>query len=389
MQLPLTISDGRIGKMNLKLGIPGSNSELKIENVFIRVVSLRESNATSPSEDPDQATAETDFKTQRIKDWEAKSKKYFDDIKSASWVKTYLDNFLQNAKIDVNHLVILFENREDESNPFAFRIKLDRLQIIPVDGSWVSGYTNENEHRRKLIDVDQLSLSVFFVSRIKEKDGKISKAFNNQKMFNKNLHDNDSSSQEKNYIVLPMKFQIKLTLNSAPNTDYHLLPKTDVEILMKSPIVISICKEQIETVMRCIDSFDVIMKMKANLHLRPIIRPAKHIDHSGKDWWKYAIMAVIEKNRNKVNIFSVFEKYFVVRKYISLYKRLKKFVGYTSYPGASTLVEGFDIEGSLNSAELGTDNDLARDHSIQRVGTHRAQIRGQEIRRFWHRSEAP
>lgn len=80
LQLPLIVAEGRIGKLSIKLSMPTSNSEIKIENVFVRIISLRENRNMNPKEDGDQTGTETDFKSQRIKEWEIKMKKYFDGM---------------------------------------------------------------------------------------------------------------------------------------------------------------------------------------------------------------------------------------------------------------------------------------------------------------------
>lgn len=52
------ISEGRIGKLGIKLNMPGNNSEIKIENVLIRIVTLRESKATYSREESDPTSRE-------------------------------------------------------------------------------------------------------------------------------------------------------------------------------------------------------------------------------------------------------------------------------------------------------------------------------------------
>jgi hypothetical protein len=121
-QVPLVITEGRIGKLSIKINMPSTNSEIKIENVLIRVASLRESRTNYSRDETDGINPEvlsvhqTDFKTQLIKDWEAKTKKYFEgrpksllDIKSATWIKTTVENLVENIKLDISHVVVWFQ----------------------------------------------------------------------------------------------------------------------------------------------------------------------------------------------------------------------------------------------------------------------------------------
>lgn len=52
-QLPLVITEGRIGKLSIKINMPSNNSEIKIENVLIRVSLLRESRTNYSREEAD------------------------------------------------------------------------------------------------------------------------------------------------------------------------------------------------------------------------------------------------------------------------------------------------------------------------------------------------
>jgi hypothetical protein len=226
------------------------------------------------------------------------------------------------------------------------RLKLDNLKVIPVDSNWKLAYTKESEPRRKLITVNSLSMSVYYVN---EKYRHVSKNSSKHKIskalairhFNRNIE--TEQSPDKNYILHPVRFQVKLSLNNVDNTDHLIRPEIHVGLLLKTSIVVACCKEQIETVVRFLDTMNDIAAMKTNLHLRPLYRVSADMSQESKKlwwkaWWKYIIMAVIEKNRSNINIFSAFEKYFIIRKYISLYKRLKKFVNILN-KGASTMAE--------------------------------------------------
>lgn len=228
-----------------------------------------------------------------------------------------------------------FQNKENDESPYALRMKLENLKIIPVDADWKLAYTKENEPRRKLITVSMLSFSVYYVNtkyhnvNKNTSKHKISKALA-IRHFNRNIE--TEHMPEKNYILHPIRFQVKLTLSSEDNRSNDSQPEVHLALLFKSYIVVACCKEQIETVLKFLDTMNDITAMKANLHLRPLYRVSPDMNIEAKKqwwkaWWKYIIMAVIEKNRSNINIFSAFEKYFIIRKYISLYKRLKKFVG--------------------------------------------------------------
>lgn len=215
-------------------------------------------------------------------------------------------------------------------NPFAIRLCFDNLSVVPCDSDWRQTFSKDNEVEKKLITVNNLSLSVYFMNEAsannpENKNVLISQSIKNQREFTKTV-DNYWLTQEKNYVLNPTMFTIKYTVNKSAKLDYQTTPKIELQVLFKTSIVIGICKEQIETMIRCIEAINGILKLKLNLHNRPLMRPKKENKQSFQSWWKYLISSVIEQNRTKTNVFSTFEKYFVMRKYISLYKRLKKFV---------------------------------------------------------------
>jgi hypothetical protein len=57
-QVPLVITEGRIGKLSIKINMPSNNSEIKVENVLIRVTSLRESRTNYSREEADGMSQE-------------------------------------------------------------------------------------------------------------------------------------------------------------------------------------------------------------------------------------------------------------------------------------------------------------------------------------------
>lgn len=182
-----------------------------------------------------------------------------------------------------------------------------------------------------------MSLSAYYVTDLANKHKYRSKKESLVRTLQRNsAHTNFDNDilPEKNFILHPTRFQVKLVLNNVVNTNHLLTPEVSLDFLLQSSIVVSLCKQQIETVLRFVEVISSVMVMKSNLHLRPLTRPppnVKDAKHSWwKSWWKYIIMAVIEKNRSQNSVFKSFDQYFVIRKYIKLYKRLKKFVGYCS-----------------------------------------------------------
>lgn len=243
---------------------------------------------------------------------------------------------------------------------------------MPCDADWKMTYSKDDELEKKLITVNNLSLSVYFmneggVDNPEHKHGHISQSIKNQREFTKTV-DNYWLTQEKNYVLNPTMFTVKYTKNKSTKLDYHTTPKIELSVLFKTSIVIGICKEQIETMMRCIEAINGILKLKLNLHNRPLLRPKKENKQSYQSWWKYLISSVIEQNRTKTNVFSTFEKYFVMRKYISLYKRLKKFVRWLSQSDTGTLAQGARQQGDPDAARPRSNSDLAGNHKISRMG---------------------
>ncbi len=97
---------------------------------------------------------------------------------------------------------------------------------------------------------------------------------------------------------------------------------------MYKPLIACICKEQIDTLLAFFKTIDDLMQIHKNLHIRPAvdIKSGQEYSHTRKRWWKYAIMAVIEEKKSKLDFIAAFKKYSRFKTYISYYKRQKKFV---------------------------------------------------------------
>jgi Vacuolar sorting-associated protein 13, N-terminal len=133
---------------------------------------------------------------------------------------------------------------------------------------------------------------------------------------------------ERNYVLFPFSFEICMTMRKSDQFNLKEFAKNTFDISMRNPLILSICKEQIDTILAFGNTIGDLMKLHTNQHIRPSmdIKIGKEYSHTTKRWWKYAISAVIEEKKSKLDFMSAFKKYARYKRYISYYKRQKKFV---------------------------------------------------------------
>lgn len=54
---------------------------------------------------------------------------------------------------------------------------------------------------------------------------------------------NSISMNERNYVLFPLSFEVKLTFRKAEKFNLKEVPKTSVELVLNNPIILSVCKE--------------------------------------------------------------------------------------------------------------------------------------------------
>ena len=132
------------------------------------------------------------------------------------------------------------------------------------------------------------------------------------------------------YVVRPLDLNlniktVKLIREDEMGETAHVFISGRIE----KPLILVLNKIQRQYLSSLDDHWKSLETIQNNLHLRPTF-PIKNkpvIKGLENGWFRYAIKAVIEKNRHtKLNLKSSTHKVILMRKYISLYKRKQNIV---------------------------------------------------------------
>lgn len=219
------------------------------------------------------------------------------------------------------------------------RLKIERLTIFPTNENWKPTYNKDVHEQRKKIEISGFSISLYFFTKKRKhlfKMGNFGSKKNRVKQMGQLVHTittsmiNNINLNEKNYLLSPFSFEVRLTMRKGEAFDLKKVAKMTVEVIMKNPLIITMCKEQIETLLEFSKNLNDLMKIHKNLHIRPtsdlISGDSKEAQEIRCKWWVYAITAVIQEKKSKLDFLGAFNKYSKFKRYILLYKRQKKIV---------------------------------------------------------------
>lgn len=129
---------------------------------------------------------------------------------------------------------------------------------------------------------------------------------------------------KESFLLHPIDFHLNIKfinhiLNQKLSTEAHV--KITAEILR--PIIFMMNKEQKDYLSNLDDHFKSLENIQNNLHIRPTFPLKKN----PLGWFRYSVRAIIEKNRFlKLNFQRAMHQFFLMKKYIALYKKKQNIV---------------------------------------------------------------
>ena len=127
------------------------------------------------------------------------------------------------------------------------------------------------------------------------------------------------------FLLHPIDFHLKIKFID------HILKKEELskEAHMKitaeilRPVIFMMNKEQKDYLSNLGDHFKSLETIQNNLHIRPTFPLRKN----PLGWFRYSVRAIIEKNRFlKLNFQRAMQQFFLMKKYIALYKKKQNIV---------------------------------------------------------------
>ena len=218
------------------------------------------------------------------------------------------------------------------------KLKFEELDLVSTDSNWHQKFFSNNNMQYKILSLSKLSLSLRCEKNLRRNEktkmnssrGPDSKGyFQKRAGMSSNDYDTDliyrRLREKESFLLHPIDFHLDITfLNHILNQnelskEAHMKIKADIT----RPIILMMNKEQKEYLTNMGDHFKSLETIQNNLH----IRPTYPVKKKALGWFIYSVRATIEKNRFlKLNFQRAMQQFFLMKKYISLYKKKQNIV---------------------------------------------------------------
>lgn len=127
----------------------------------------------------------------------------------------------------------------------------------------------------------------------------------------KKLRENDV------YLLFPLDLSIRIKTELDLSKDFENDPQKLVLVDVKESIILMLNKDHMRFLGALNEHLRLMNIVQKNLHLRPIEPPKRRL----KEWWKYAVRAVLEERKRQSDFSKDPGSLMKMKKYIDLYKR--------------------------------------------------------------------
>ncbi|GFX12517.1 vacuolar protein sorting-associated protein 13A [Trichonephila clavipes] len=294
LDLPIKVMSGHLGKLILKIpykNIYTSPTIATIEGLFIVVVP---NTGIKYDAEKEAKAAEAAKRAELQKLEEAKSKlteKDTKDDKKDTFTEKLVTQIIKNLQVKIRDIHLRYEdNFSDPEFPFSLGFTLHNLSFETTDEKWIPAIIQENVSIiHKLVVLD--SLSVYWNSRtdlLHKLD-----ASDREEAMKKMIATSTFMPGDVKYMLGPINSKAQLRLNSKPESDGSgfKTPKVWLNVVMEE-IAVGLSRLQYQDLIKLLESLDRMTIASLYRKYRPDVQKSGH----AKEWWKFAMTAVLEED---------------------------------------------------------------------------------------------
>ncbi|XP_053558459.1 intermembrane lipid transfer protein VPS13A isoform X2 [Bombina bombina] len=292
LDVPFKVKAGHIGKLDLK--IPWKNLytqpvEAVLDGVYLLIVPIASIKYDAEKEDK-QFMEARQRELQRIE--EAKQKvadqEKPKEEKQDTFVEKLVTQVIKNLQVKISNIHIRYEDDITNSEcPLSFGVSLQNLSLQTCDKNWNPCLHDESSKLfYKVVRLDNL----FAYWNVKS-EMYYYRSYNEAlDVLKYGVAAHNTIPEGYDFVFRPISGRAKLRMNPRSDFDFSS-PKIDLDVNLQD-IAIEFNKPQYHSVMELLESIDM---MSRNLPYRKF-RPDVPVHNHAKNWWKYAITAILEVN---------------------------------------------------------------------------------------------
>ncbi|XP_054711435.1 intermembrane lipid transfer protein Vps13-like [Uloborus diversus] len=295
LDLPIKVISGHLGKLVLKIpykNIYTSPTIAIIEGLFV-VVIPNQGIKYDAEKEAKAAQEAKQAELLRIEEAKAKAsdKGGGKEEKKDTFTEKLITQIIKNLQVKIKDIHLRYEdNFSDPKLPFSLGFTLHNLSFETTDEKWTPAVIQESVNIiHKLVVLD--SLAVYWNSR--------SPLFHKmsiedrQKAMEKSIATSTFTPNDVMYMLGPINSKAQLQLNSKPELDGtgFKTPKVWLNVVMEE-IAVGLSKLQYQDLIKLLESLDRMTVASLYRKYRPNVQIANH----AKQWWQFAITAVLEED---------------------------------------------------------------------------------------------
>ncbi|XP_017837309.1 vacuolar protein sorting-associated protein 13 isoform X2 [Drosophila busckii] len=298
LDLPVQLIYGYLGKLVLKIPWKNLYSQPVIVDLEDLYVLVSPNNNVQYNADK-EAKYELDAKQVALNALEAARKKELEKDQpkaDAGFAEKLTAQIVNNLQVRISNVHVRYEDSTTTGTAFAFGLSLHELELYTTDQFWEKCYMSERAAQVfKIANLSCLSAYMNCNTRMFLTQGK--EHFS--ELFKENIARKDFTPLRYNYVLGPICCNAKLKLNMNPELDSPPFEKPKIELNMEMETLnVGLTNTQFHNIMQLGDSMNRMQLGLPYRKYRPYNIPYK--GHA-KQWWKFAITAVLEHDIRRVH----------------------------------------------------------------------------------------
>ncbi|KAH8237095.1 hypothetical protein KR038_004232 [Drosophila bunnanda] len=285
------------GKLVLKIPWKNLYSQPVIVNIEDLYVLVSPNNNVQYNAEK-EAKYEMDIKKAAMAALEAARKKELEkDLPKpdAGFTEKLTAQIVNNLQVQITNVHLRYEDTTTTGRPFSFGISLHELELYTTDRDWEKTYMAQQAAQVfKMANLSCLSAYMNCGGQLyaDNKSGLF-------EYFQENIARKDSKPVDYHYVLGPISCNAKLKLNMNPELDEPAFDKPKIDLTLEmEKLNVGLTNTQFDNVIKLGDAMNRQQLGLPYRKYRPYNLPVK--GHA-KEWWNFAITAVLEEDIRRPN----------------------------------------------------------------------------------------
>ncbi|XP_017018537.1 intermembrane lipid transfer protein Vps13 [Drosophila kikkawai] len=297
LDLPVQLIYGYLGKLVLKIPWKHLYTQPVIVNIEDLYALVTPNNNVQYNAEK-EAKYEMDIKKAAMAALEAARKKELEKdlpAPNAGFTEKLTAQIVNNLQVQITNVHLRYEDTTTTGSPFSFGISLHELELYTTDCNWEKCYMAQQAAQVfKIANLSCLSAYMNCGGKLYGEDKS-----HLAEQFQTNIARKESQPANYHYVLGPISCNAKLKLNMNPELDEPAFEKPKIDLTLEmEKLNVGLTNTQFDNIIKLGDAMNRQQLGMPYRKYRPYNLPIK--GHA-REWWKFAITAVLEEDVKRPN----------------------------------------------------------------------------------------